>query len=85
MTEKFEENHKNRHQYAKELKEKNPDGMAAFCSRVPEEILYRANLLPDKILRVHGPPNPRDSYYNSDSSLKLAYGLRLDMNKKEKK
>lgn len=45
-----------RHQYAKEWKEKT-SGMVAgtFCTYVPEELLYALNILPVRILGSHEP------------------------------
>jgi len=59
MIEKFSECYDNRHEYAKNWKEKNPDGkvLGYFCTYVPEEILYAANILPVRILGGHEPPH----------------------------
>ncbi len=59
MIEKFNECYENRHDYAKNWKEKNPDGkvLGYFCTYVPEEILYAANILPVRILGGHEPPH----------------------------
>ena len=56
MIEPFKQIEKNRHEYAKEWKEKN-DGkiMGYFCTYVPEEILYSAGVLPVRILGSHEP------------------------------
>lgn len=59
MNKKFKECYENRHDYAKSWKEKNPDGkvLGYFCTYVPEEILYGANILPVRILGGHEPPH----------------------------
>ena len=46
-----------RHEYVKEWKKKNPKGkvMGYFCTYVPEEILYAADVLPVRILGSHEP------------------------------
>ena len=60
MIEKLRDGYKNRHDYAKAWKQKNPDGRVVgfFCTYVPEEILYAANILPVRILGGHEPPTP---------------------------
>ncbi len=57
MIEKFREYYKNRHEYARNWKEKNPDGKVVgyFCTYVPEELLYAADILPVRILGSHEP------------------------------
>jgi benzoyl-CoA reductase subunit C len=46
----------NRHEYAKKWKEKTGGKvMGYFCTYVPEEILYAANILPVRILGSHEP------------------------------
>jgi benzoyl-CoA reductase subunit C len=59
MNQKFKECYDNRHEYAKNWKEKNPEGkvLGYFCTYVPEEILYAANILPVRILGGHEPPH----------------------------
>ena len=59
MIENFKECYDNRHDYAKNWKEKNPDGkvLGYFCTYVPEETLYAANILPVRILGGHEPPH----------------------------
>jgi len=59
MIEMFQEWYENRHEYAREWKKKNPDGkvLGYFCTYVPEEILYGANVLPVRILGSHEPQN----------------------------
>jgi len=58
MIEEFRDWYENRHSYAKEWKRNNPDGkvLGYFCTYVPEEILYAANVLPVRILGGHEPP-----------------------------
>jgi benzoyl-CoA reductase subunit C len=53
----FKEWYDARHEYAKEWKKKNPKGkvMGYFCTYVPEEILYAADVLPVRILGSHEP------------------------------
>jgi len=56
MIEQFKQWEKNRHDYAKEWKEKNGGKvMGYFCTYVPEEILYAAGVLPVRILGSHEP------------------------------
>jgi len=57
MIEMFKEWYDARHNYAREWKKKNPDGkvIGYFCTYVPEEILYAANVLPVRILGSHEP------------------------------
>ena len=57
MLEMFKEWYEARHEYAKEWKKKNPKGkvMGYFCTYVPEEILYAADILPVRILGSHEP------------------------------
>jgi len=46
----------NRHEYAKQWKEKTGGKvLGCFCSYVPEEILYAANILPVRMLGSHEP------------------------------
>lgn len=54
----FQEWYENRHEYAKEWK-KNTGGkvLGFFCTYVPEEILYAADILPVRILASHEPQN----------------------------
>lgn len=56
MIDQFREWEKNRHTYAKEWKKKT-DGkvIGYFCTYVPEEILYAADILPVRILGSHEP------------------------------
>jgi benzoyl-CoA reductase subunit C len=55
--EMFKEWYEARHEYAKEWKKKNPKGkvLGYFCTYVPEEILYAADVLPIRILGSHEP------------------------------
>ncbi len=57
MMEMFQEWYDSRHEYVKEWKKKNKNGrvMGYFCTYVPEEILYAANILPVRILGSHEP------------------------------
>lgn len=55
--EMFQEWYEARHEYAKEWKKKHPGGkvLGYFCTYVPEEILYAADVLPIRILGSHEP------------------------------
>jgi benzoyl-CoA reductase subunit C len=54
--EKFKEWYEKRHEYAKEWKEKKKGKIIGyFCTYLPEEILYAANILPVRILGSHEP------------------------------
>lgn len=56
MMEKFKEWYENRHEYAKEWKKKTGGKVVGyFCTYVPEEILYAADILPVRILGSHEP------------------------------
>ncbi|KUK53283.1 MAG: Putative 2-naphthoyl-CoA reductase gamma subunit [Desulfotomaculum sp. 46_296] len=56
--EKFKEWYENRHDYARQWKEKNGSKvMGFFCTYVPEEILYAADILPVRALGSHQPQN----------------------------
>jgi benzoyl-CoA reductase subunit C len=57
MIEMFKEWYEARHEYAKQWKEKHPDSkvLGYFCTYVPEEILYAADILPVRILGSHEP------------------------------
>jgi benzoyl-CoA reductase subunit C len=57
MIETFKKWYETRHEYVKEWKKKNPNGkvMGYFCTYVPEEILYAADVLPVRILGSHEP------------------------------
>ena len=58
MIEMFQEWYDNRHEYAKNWKEKTGGMvMGYFCTYVPEEILYAADILPVRILGSHEPQN----------------------------
>lgn len=53
----------NRHDYAEAWKEKTGNKvMGYFCTYVPEEILYAANILPVRILGSHEPPTVTEPY-----------------------
>lgn len=56
MLEKFKEWYEQRHAYAKEWKKKTGGKVVGyFCTYVPEEILYAADVLPVRILGSHEP------------------------------
>jgi len=58
MFEQFREWETNRHEYAKEWKERTGGKvMGYFCTYVPEEILHAAGVLPVRILGSHEPQN----------------------------
>ncbi|HUU46807.1 MAG TPA: benzoyl-CoA reductase, bzd-type, subunit N [Acidobacteriota bacterium] len=58
MIEMFKEWYDARHEYAKQWKEKTGGKVLGyFCTYVPEEILYAANILPVRILGSHEPQN----------------------------
>jgi benzoyl-CoA reductase subunit C len=58
MIEEFKEWYLDRHEYAKKWKRENSDGkvLGYFCTYVPEEILYGANVLPVRIFGGHEAP-----------------------------
>jgi benzoyl-CoA reductase subunit C len=56
LFDQFKEWYENRHDYAKEWKERTGGKViGTFCTYVPEEILYAANILPVRILGSHEP------------------------------
>ncbi len=56
MFEQFKDWYENRHDYAKEWKERTGGKViGTFCTYVPEEILYAADILPVRILGSHEP------------------------------
>ncbi|MDI6856110.1 MAG: benzoyl-CoA reductase, bzd-type, subunit N [Candidatus Thermoplasmatota archaeon] len=56
MFQKFKEWYENRHDYAKEWKEKTGGKVLGyFCTYVPEEIIYAAGVLPVRIFGSHEP------------------------------
>ena len=56
MFDQFKDWYENRHEYAKKWKERTGGKVIGyFCTYVPEEILYAANLLPVRILGSHEP------------------------------
>ncbi|MHA2298388.1 MAG: benzoyl-CoA reductase, bzd-type, subunit N [Candidatus Hodarchaeales archaeon] len=56
MFEQFKNWYENRHEYAKEWKERTGGKVLGyFCTYVPEEILYAANILPVRVLGSHEP------------------------------
>lgn len=53
----------NRHEYAREWKEKTGGKVLGyFCTYVPEEILYAANILPVRILGSHEPSSITEAH-----------------------
>ena len=53
----------NRHEYAKAWKERTNNKIVGyFCTYVPEEILYAAEILPVRILGSHEPPTVTEPY-----------------------
>jgi len=61
--ERFGEWIDNRHDYAKDWKERTGNKVVGyFCTYVPEEILYAANILPVRILGSHEPPTVTEPY-----------------------
>ena len=53
----------NRHSYAKAWKDRTGSRIVGyFCTYVPEEILYAANMLPVRILGSHEPPTVTEPY-----------------------
>jgi benzoyl-CoA reductase subunit C len=53
----------NRHKYAKAWKERTNNKIVGyFCTYVPEEILYAADILPVRILGSHEPPTVTEPY-----------------------
>jgi len=56
LFEQFKEWYDNRHEYAKKWKERTGGKvLGTFCTYVPEEILYAADILPVRILGSHEP------------------------------
>lgn len=56
MMEQFKEWYEKRHEYAKEWKDRTGGKVVGyFCTYVPEEILYAADVLPVRILGSHEP------------------------------
>jgi len=56
MFDQFKEWYENRHEYAKKWKERTGGKViGTFCTYVPEEILYAADILPVRILGSHEP------------------------------
>ena len=56
MFEQFKEWYENRHEYAKKWKDRTGGKViGTFCTYVPEEILYAADILPVRILGSHEP------------------------------
>lgn len=85
MIEQFQKWHENRHDYARRWKEKTGGKVfGTFCTYVPEEILYAANILPVRVLGSHEPQDVTEPHifgiYCSFCRDVLAQGLknRLD-------
>ncbi len=63
MLEQFREWEQNRHDYAKAWKEKTGGKVVGyFCTYVPEEILYAADILPVRILGSHEPHDVTEAH-----------------------
>lgn len=63
MVSQFREWEKNRHAYAKSWKEKTGGKVVGyFCTYVPEEILYAADILPVRILGSHEPHDVTEAH-----------------------
>jgi len=61
--EKFREWINNRHEYARAWKGRTGNKVVGyFCTYVPEEILYAADILPVRILGSHEPPTVTEPY-----------------------
>ena len=61
--ERFHEVVNNRHQYAREWKERTEGKVVGyFCSYVPEELIYAAGILPVRILGSHEHQNLTDTH-----------------------
>ncbi|EFK08260.1 putative benzoyl-CoA reductase, bzd-type, N subunit [delta proteobacterium NaphS2] len=82
MINDFIDVYKNRHDYAKDWKKKNPDSKVVgyMCSYFPEELFYAAGMLPVRILGSHEPQNVTEPYifgmYCPFSRDVLAQGLQ---------
>jgi len=63
MVDRFRDWDQNRHNYAKAWKEKTGGKVVGyFCTYVPEEILYAANILPVRILGGHEPQDVSEAH-----------------------
>ncbi|MFQ6083712.1 MAG: benzoyl-CoA reductase, bzd-type, subunit N [Candidatus Aminicenantia bacterium] len=63
MIKRFKEWYDNRHQYAKKWKDETGRKVIGyFCTYVPEEILYAAEILPVRILGSHEPQDVTEPY-----------------------
>lgn len=63
MIEQFQKQYESRHEYAKEWKERTGGKVLGyFCTYVPEEILYAANVLPVRILGSHEPQSVTEAH-----------------------
>jgi benzoyl-CoA reductase subunit C len=59
MFERFKEQVQNRHDYAREWKQKTGKKVVGYlCTYTPEEILYAAGILPVRVLGGHEPQSP---------------------------
>ncbi len=81
MIEKFRDWNHNRHEYAKEWKERTGGKvMGYFCTYVPEELLIAADILPVRILGSHEPQDVTEPHlfgmYCPFSRDCLAQGLK---------
>ena len=63
MFDQFKDWYENRHEYAKKWKERTGGKVIGyFCTYVPEEILYAANILPVRILGSHEPQDVSEQH-----------------------
>ncbi|MBW1887604.1 MAG: benzoyl-CoA reductase, bzd-type, subunit N [Deltaproteobacteria bacterium] len=63
MFERFREWEENRHQYAKDWKERTGGKILGyFCSYLPEEIIYAADVLPVRIFGSHEAPDDTEPH-----------------------
>lgn len=81
IIDKFRKIVENRHQYAKDWKKKNKKKVVGyFCTYIPEEILYAADILPVRVMGGHEPATLADDHiawvYCSFCHDTLAQGLK---------
>ncbi len=63
MFSQFETWYRDRHEYAKDWKERTGGKVfGCFCSYVPEEILVAANILPVRVLGSHEPQDVTEQH-----------------------
>ncbi|MBI2876812.1 MAG: 2-hydroxyacyl-CoA dehydratase [Candidatus Tectomicrobia bacterium] len=63
VTQRFHDLMSNRHQYAREWKEKRGGKVVGYlCGYVPEEVLYAAGILPVRILGSHEPQDLTEAH-----------------------